>query len=179
MRLQMVTAAAFALLAGAASATTIVAGSDWQYDQVNSSNAASLSSPWTFTVASGEAVFRVTDGFTAGDLYQLFNGGTLVATSTYYAGAALASANPYFFEDAFQSVSYSKIEYLVGPGSYSFNIFGNGAAGFPAGFGVRLDTVVATPTTTVPDVATWSLMLVGFGMIGGSMRRRSMPVVSA
>jgi hypothetical protein len=176
MRLQIVTATALALLAGSASATAIIAGSDWHYDQVTASNAASVSSPWTFTVASGTATFSIVDGFVAGDLYQLFSSNGLLATSSYYAGAASASANPFFFQTHYEDAAYSKIDYVVGPGSYSFNIYGDGAGGYPAGFGVRLTASPVVPT--VPDAASWALMVVGFGMIGGTLRRRATTVVS-
>lgn len=34
----------------------------------------------------------------------------------------------------------------------------------------------AVPSTAVPEPATWALMMIGFGAIGGAMRRRSMKV---
>lgn len=37
--------------------------------------------------------------------------------------------------------------------------------------------VPATPTTTIPEPAAWGLMLAGFIMVGGSMRRRTEVVV--
>ena len=40
-------------------------------------------------------------------------------------------------------------------------------------------TIPATPTAPLPEPATWSLMLVGFVMVGASMRRRSPKAVAA
>ena len=36
----------------------------------------------------------------------------------------------------------------------------------------RLGTAVLTATPAVPEPATWAMMLVGFGVVGGAMRRR-------
>ena len=56
----------------------------------------------------------------------------------------------------------------------SFLDRGPGEGGETTGTG--LDAVAAA-VPTVPDAATWALMVVGFGMIGGSLRRRSTTTV--
>jgi hypothetical protein len=44
--------------------------------------------------------------------------------------------------------------------------------------GLKIDVVGGDPTPAVPEPATWAMMLVGFGMMGGTLRyrRRSMKV---
>jgi len=161
---------AAALLAGAstfASATAIVSGTGWHDDVVNTADTASTNSDWTFTVASGTEAFRVVDCCVVGDVYKLWSGGvggTLLATSTFYAGAP--TSNPIGgYEYLWLDASYSKLEYLVGPGSYSFTISGNGAGGLPAGLGVQL--------APVPEPETYALMVAGLAAVGFAARRRN------
>lgn len=60
-----------------------------------------------------------------------------------------------------------------------FNALNNGApyAGFPtAGYWTASFPVVKPP---VPEPATWAMMIVGFGVVGGALRRRPAKVVFA
>lgn len=49
----------------------------------------------------------------------------------------------------------------------------------PDAFQVAGLTVTAAQTGTVPEPASWALMLVGFGLVGASVRRRSTTTVAA
>lgn len=40
-----------------------------------------------------------------------------------------------------------------------------------------VQSAIGRPTGAVPEPATWAMMLVGFGLLGGVMRRRKQPVV--
>ena len=65
--------------------------------------------------------------------------------------------------------------YLTGvslaPGNHSIDVTGNwGPKG--GSFGGQLDFTVAA----VPEPATWSLMIGGFGLLGAAMRRRRVSV---
>lgn len=51
--------------------------------------------------------------------------------------------------------------------------------GGPEAFQVAGLTVTAAPTGTVPEPASWALMVAGFGLVGVSVRRRSRAVVAA
>ncbi|UUR08222.1 FxDxF family PEP-CTERM protein [Sphingomonas glaciei] len=55
----------------------------------------------------------------------------------------------------------------VGPGTYTLNIQGN-----PGTQNGSLSGNVAFVAAAVPEPGTWAMMLVGFGAIGFSMRRR-------
>jgi len=145
-----------------ASATAILAGSGWQDDVLEAANAPTINSPWTFSL-SGPGVFRVTDAFLTGDNLWLYEGANLLAASTLVAKASLG---PSLYDSAWTSDAYAKIEYFLGAGSYSFKVIGDGGGGLPAGFGVRLDTI----SSAVPEPATWAMLIVGFGLVGGTMR---------
>ncbi len=68
------TAAAAAVIAGGAlfstgtTATVLVVGSGWNYDQINDVGVPSMFSDWTFTVTDS-AIFSITDAFNFGDQY--------------------------------------------------------------------------------------------------------------
>lgn len=162
--------------AAPASATTLVANSGWNYDEVAAVNAASDLSPWTFTLTTS-AVFSLVDGFIAGDVYTVYvdGVGTPVGTSTFYAGSATDVQTTINNIDSFSSdwvnASYSKLAVTLGPGTYAFDIQGNAGDNFPAGLGVRLDAV--------PEPATWMMFLLGFGILGFATRSRREGVAAA
>src|SRR6516164_3291058 len=53
----------------------------WVFDQVDAVMAPSESSPYVFTLAN-PAFFRITDQFVPGDVYDVFDSGTLVLVTT-------------------------------------------------------------------------------------------------
>jgi hypothetical protein len=158
-------------IAAPASATTLVEGTGWQADQLTSANTPSTSSPWTFTLTS-EGLFSVVDGFVAGDLYNVLNSSDsgLLGTTTFYAGSGPETTvnNLDGFSTDWTDASFSKLVLLLQPGTYSLNIEGNGTTGFPSGFGVRLDAI-----PSVPEPATWAMMILGVAMAGFAARRRN------
>ncbi|WP_309643094.1 FxDxF family PEP-CTERM protein [Phenylobacterium sp.] len=156
-------ASAIAAVAAPASAAVIVVGSGWQDDEIGGIGTPSTGSAWTFTVA-GPSIFRVTDAYIPGDTFSLYSGATLLATTTFTTTAEPIDS---FAGVTWGDLSYSRLSYAVGPGSYSFTITGDGAAGVPAGFGVRLDA-----SSAVPEPATWAMMIAGFGLVGGALRQR-------
>lgn len=162
MILGLASAAAVALVALPASATVLLENSGWQPDDVILADTPSDNGPWTFSIADN-ATFSVVDCCVVGDVYKLFDGVTLLSTSTFYAGAGVQASG--FYGTYWTDPNYSKLAFAVGPGSYTFTVTGN-VAGGPASFAVRLDS-----NTGVPEPATWALMLVGFGGLGAGLRR--------
>jgi len=158
-----------ALLAGAAmpaQAAVLVLNSGWQYDEVGAANSASNNSPWTFTLTQS-ADFLVTDAFNQGDVYRILNSvdASLVGTTAFSTDGDLSVTD--FFGTSWLDTAYSRVRITLGAGSYSFDIYGNCAGGCPAGFGVQLVGGV------IPEPATWGMMIAGFGLVGGAMRRRA------
>jgi len=157
---------AAALLAGFstfASATGIVVNSGWQTDTLSKANSLTDNSAWTFTVSSS-AYFRITDCCAVGDHYDLYDGAmTWLAGTALGAGAPTATGSG-FFETEWKSGNFQILSYLVGPGSYTFNIKGDGVGGIPADLGVMLEAV--------PEPETYALMLAGLAAMGLAVRRR-------
>ena len=77
MRLQFALLAAVAAVSMAlpAHALPLVENSGWQDDIINSRDAPSLNSAWTFTIGDN-AVFSVADCCIVGDVYKLFDTAT-------------------------------------------------------------------------------------------------------
>jgi hypothetical protein len=163
----------FALAAAAlafslpASAAVLVVDTGWQNDTLVAAGEPTQNSAWTFTV-SELSILSVTDAFIEGDVFVL--SGDFDVATTFFAGNAGDVQNDGFYGSAWLNASYSKLAILVAPGSYSFSITGQGEGGIPAGLGVRLDTV----RSAVPEPATWGMMILGFGMVGLTARRRRM-----
>jgi hypothetical protein len=56
--------------------------------------------------------------------------------------------------------------------SYTVDYLGGAGTGFFVEIGGPLTEASVTAGSTVPEPATWGLMMLGFGAIGGAMRRR-------
>lgn len=71
---------------------------------------------------------------------------------------------------------------LLGIGSASLNLSGSTIAAFggqPSGTFSSSDVSEGTPVPSIPEPATWAMMLVGFGAVGGMMRRRRVAAAAA
>jgi YD repeat-containing protein len=97
------------------------------------------------TVTSG--IFRVRDA--ANNIIFTGNGGGLTQASGSFAPNTAYFAGPLTFE------------------------FGNGGSGFINVDNVTVDVRAAAVTNPVPEPTTWAMMMGGFGMLGGALRRRS------
>lgn len=154
--------AAIALAPIQASAAVLTVNTGWADDTLSSVPGPTDGSPWTFTLTSG-AHFTLADCCIPGDSYTL--SGDVNGLATFFAGAAdIRSTGAY--GGNWLDARFSKFSAYYGPGTYTFNITGDGIAGVPAGLGLRLDT-------SVPEPASWAMLIVGFGLVGASMRRRA------
>ncbi|HEX4181691.1 MAG TPA: PEP-CTERM sorting domain-containing protein [Caulobacteraceae bacterium] len=182
-RLLVGAAAGAAVLAMAAqsSATALIVGSGWQYDQVNKVGTPSENSALTFNVPTGDVyVFSLSDGFKPGDAYTVsFSGLTAFTTFSVYPTTFnndLGPAAGYFAADWLDS-SFSHLQLFFSAGSYSLTVEGNCGGGCAAGVGERLDPFSGSPT---PEPATWLSMLLGFGGLGMAARSaRRKPALTA
>ena len=143
---------------------TPVLDAGWTGDQIDGSFVDSEQSPYVFSL-SAPAYFRITDQFIVGDVYSVYDGVTFLF-STVFSGAmtSILPIGDAFGDAGWTSADYSHGEFLLGTGSHSLTVQGDGVGGIPAGFYTRLDTAVPEPTT---------MSLFGLGSLAlGYLRRR-------
>jgi hypothetical protein len=108
--------------------------------------------PWTFT---GPATLTVTDAFTSGDVFQIFDSGVLVGTTSAASAGQNCGNNP----DTCQSAAgISRGTFSLGAGSHSITIVLQSlAAGSFGGVGFfRVDTGSVNPTCSLTQTVTRS-----------------------
>lgn len=175
LKLGVALAIAAAALPGTAQAATIVGGSttvNASLDQGTNNNFSigfsdsSLANPFTefltFTTdVAGNLSIRVETTATGPDNNVTFS--NVFLTGTGLAGPVALSQVLFDPNDTFLRNMIS-----VGAGTYTLNI--QGTPGTTAGS--ISGTVAFSSVAAVPEPGTWALMLLGFGAVGFSMRRR-------
>ncbi|MEN2786541.1 FxDxF family PEP-CTERM protein [Sphingomonas qilianensis] len=170
IRLVALVVAFAAMHVAPAKATVLVSGSGWQSDRIPVIGVPSQNSAWTFTIAA-PSTLSITDLFIPGDAYSL--NGDVVGQTSFYAGSSQAIQASGIYGSYWTDALYGKLSIWLTPGSYSFSVTGDGAGGAPADFGLRLDVAA------VPEPAAWAMMTIGFGAIGGALRRRRRALYAA
>ena len=113
--------------------------------------------------SAGGTTSTGTDGTT-----DLFDGGSLIASGASGSGSTNQVVNSYL-NFAGTSFSFDTVQ-------SNFTITDLGDPTLDVDFPL-LRYVLVNPAAAVPEPATWALMIVGFGAVGSSMRRRlSTPV---
>jgi len=130
---------------------------------------------FTFTLAVPE-ILRITDGYNDGDEFAVtINGVTSATSAGVFTGDNIFDNWDSVFTDASIGALYSHASYLLGPGSYTVtgvvttSPFGAGAAAIKLGG-------VSVP---VPEPAVWTMMTIGFGGLGGMLRRSRRKTMTA
>jgi hypothetical protein len=177
-------AAAAILAASSASATSLTLGGGWQVFQWFDGVGSSIGE-YTFTITTpAPELFQIADGYDAGDEFAIsINGGALIPTSVseynpavynplYYIGDNWSAA---FYPD--EAPFFSHLSLILPAGSYDITgmvtqnsqfVFGDCSA---CGAG-------AVQLTFVPEPSDWTLMLLGFGVLGGVLRHRARAVAA-
>jgi hypothetical protein len=128
-------------------------------------NPSSIAAPdpsWDFTLAS-DGTLLVLDGFASVDQFQISDLGSIIgSTSAPVPGSSCGSD----ITCALNDPNFSRATFSLGAGSHS--ITGTALqSGLGAGAGFFFISAAA-----VPEPSTWAMMLLGFGAIGFSLRRR-------
>jgi hypothetical protein len=102
--------------------------------------------------------------------YSEIDGVRLVAGATYMLGASDYGFGDGYLLDAdvgsMNGITYLNSNYLEG-----FGLLRPTKVGFAGGyFGANMLTGAVNAVSAVPEPSSWALMLVGFGLIGGTMR---------
>lgn len=171
--------AALGLAAGSANATSKM----FEYDSAGVAKATG-----TFDYATGATgvlgygdltAFSIT---VSGETYSLAD----VAGLTDYIHFAYDTSSNSFVVDpnscGFAGCGYqSSLSAINNTGTFGF--FFNGAPGgyleYQTGDGGSFDTIKISDAGGVPEPASWAMMLGGFGLVGGAMRRRIAKVAFA
>jgi hypothetical protein len=119
--------------------------------------------PWTFS-SPGTSLFTITDGFSSGDSFTVFDSGALVgSTAIVPTGANCGNDEP----ACLANLAMSSESFLLSPGAHSITIrvdtspFGSGAAFF------RVDAVAPEPTA-------WMLLTAGLLIVPIARFRRKL-----
>lgn len=122
----------------------------------------------TFT-ATTNVLFKVTDAFDKGDTFTVdINPGALVFNTDSVPTASGTVSDP---DTAFADPTYSHGSWLLGPGTYTVDIFANAA---PFGGGAGYAEVVTAGT--VPEANSILLLMIGMALIGVATKAgRSFP----
>jgi hypothetical protein len=155
-------------MATEADALTITPDAGWFTDVIGEPGENSFGSPISFTIATS-AVFTLLDCCVASDVWTV--SGDIAGVSTFDApvyAVPLGIGDPFLaavLDPLFGDTAYSRLQLLLGPGTYTFNLTGDGAGGLPAGAGLRVDL------SPVPLPAALPLFLAG--LLGlGILRQR-------
>ncbi|MDB9407815.1 MULTISPECIES: PEP-CTERM sorting domain-containing protein [Microcystis] len=177
------TAAGIAFFAGTvvlnaqqAVAVVLLPNGVWQSGQIESDPASNNPTSWDFTIAPGfQGAFDLVDQFIAGDVYDIYNGATLLGSSDFTPKTPpfpyLPSGNPGLDADWAAASTYSSASLLFGPGSYSLSLAPSSTfpGGLPAGYSVRLNqTAVAVPE----PASVLGLLAIGVLGAGSALKRK-------
>jgi PEP-CTERM motif len=180
MKMKFAIAVASLALATTAQAAPIVVGQwyNFEFGGVGSAltaggaagvgiNPVSISAPggpWTFTLGTAGTLV-VVDGFNSGDQFTMSDfGGGIGITSAPVTGAVCNND----ITACLGNASFSKGTFALAAGNHSLtgvatlSPFGGGAGYF----------IVRVAQGAVPEPASWAMMLVGFGVVGGALRSR-------
>ena len=122
--------------------------------------------PWTYTSPAGGSNMYVTDAFSYGDSFSIYNFGALLFSTPAVPATAGSCGNdpvPCYFDPASSSAVF-----FLGPGAYSLTIRANVDRRGAGYFGVSTGET-PLPGTSVPEPAT--LLLLGSGLAAAGVRR--------
>ncbi|MEM1381680.1 MAG: VPLPA-CTERM sorting domain-containing protein [Pseudomonadota bacterium] len=165
MKKSITLAATAAALFASANAAPVLDGG-WFGDQIDDVGINSASSPYVFTLTN-DAFFRITDAFIPGDDLVVNNNGSLLFDPGF-AAFPMGFGDNIDADTPWTDMDFESGEILLTAGMYSITVQGDGAAGLPAGFFVRLDSA-----SEIPVPAAAPLMLAGLGAIAARRRKKT------
>jgi PEP-CTERM motif len=153
-----------------ANAAAIIVGGGWTtvgFGAAGSALSIGGDNVFTFTLPT-PGKLRITDAFLIGDVFRLtINGVVLGPTSAPGTGANVGGN----YDAAFASGYYSAGEYDLLAGNFSVT---GQATVSPFGGG---DGALRVDLAAIPEPATWAMMIMGFGLVGGTLRSRKAATV--
>ncbi len=136
----------------------------WYSDEIDGRFVDSMFSPYVVNLTV-PAIFSITDAYIEGDTYFVYDGGSLILTTTVGAGIAFPPSNG-TADAAWTSGLFSIGSVGLAPGDHTITVQGDGVGGIPAGFFVRMDSAHA------PDGGA-TVVLISLGLLAmAAVRRR-------
>lgn len=113
--------------------------------------------PWTFSAPAGGLTLGVTDAFSAGDRFEIFNGGTSIGFTSAFNAAGDCSDDPVV---CFSDANMSRGFFTLSEGSYSITIVPTNVAADLGGTGYLIAARVPEPTSVLllaaAGIAGWT-----------------------
>lgn len=167
-------AAALLVAAPTAHAQTALSSGNWTSFTFGGVGSGAYEQPFTYTSAD-QFFVTVLDGYISGDQFELLAGGSLVGTTTAPTSDLL---HCYEAEECLADNRFSRGTFLLGPGSYSFNVntvlspFDRGGAFIGVNVSDIPAGILAGDVTTTPEPASVALLASGLLALGGVAARR-------
>jgi hypothetical protein len=145
---------------------TPVLGAGFSGDTIFARFADSAGSPYAINFAFA-TTFSITDAFIVGDIYTVYDFGTLILTTSVMGpGAPFGTPGDPTGEAAWENGAFGRGSILLAPGAHLLTFQGNCGGGCPAEFFTRIDAAVPDAGSTLP--------LLGFALAGVAVLRRKL-----
>ena len=163
----LLTAGFLAAFVGPVQATPITVDGGWlAFNWTGGPGVWDLEGAFTYDVPSPTGL-KVTDFLVDGDRFEVYDGGSLIGTTSVPANDGASISDP---DGAFADARWSSGEFLMAPGPHSITLKTIQIAnGFPSGTGsLRVDTI------PIPAPGAILLGTLGAGLVSWLRRRRTL-----
>lgn len=120
---------------------------------------------WTFTAPAGGASLRVVDAFLSGEVFQVFDGGVLLGSTSAPTGGVDCGDDPVV---CLATAGMSQASFQLGAGAHALSLV---VSDLPSGLGSAYLQITARDTPAVPEPGALALVLAALAALAGTARR--------